>query len=155
MTTPDSGTARNTPDSGTERKPYVLALRTTEVVGRFTATGADTTFTIDNSKLLEKPEHPGTAEYFLASLAGCALNIIAARSVEWELPYPRLELDASYLVDADDSTRFERIGLRFRFTATPAEQSRRYVDDFTARCPIYNTLVRGGTPITIEVQVDS
>ncbi|MFG1775665.1 OsmC family protein [Micromonospora sp. NPDC049048] len=136
----------------TDRQPYVLTLRSTEVVGRFVA-DADVAFTIDNGKLVEHVEHPGTAAYFLASLAGCALNLIAARSVEWELPYPRLKVGASYLVDADDSTRFERIELSFRFADTPEEQSRRYVDDFTARCPIYNTLVRGGAPISIEVQV--
>ncbi|MER7003228.1 OsmC family protein [Dactylosporangium sp. NPDC000555] len=138
------------PDTG--RRPYALTLRTTDVVGRFAAAGDDTTFTIDNSKLLEHAEHPGTAEYFLASLAGCALNIIAARSVEWELPYPRLELAASYLVDQNDSTRFERIELSFSFADTNEEQSWRYVNDFSDRCPIYNTLVRGGTPIDIEVK---
>lgn len=140
--------------SATGRTPYALTLRTTDAVGRFTADGDGTTFVIDNGKLLEHAEHPGTAEYFLASLAGCALNIIAARSVEWELPYPRLEVGASYLVDENDSTRFERIELTFRFAGTTEEQSRRYVDDFSARCPIYNTLVRGGAPINIEVTTE-
>ncbi|WP_214105740.1 OsmC family protein [Acrocarpospora catenulata] len=137
--------------SATDRKPYALTLRTTEVAGRFVADGDPVTFTVDNAKLLATAEHPGTAEYFLASLAGCALNIIATRSVEWELPYPRLEVTGSYLVDENDSTRFERIELVFRFADVTEEQSWRYVDDFTARCPIYNTLVRGGAPITIEV----
>ncbi|MEV8511655.1 OsmC family protein [Dactylosporangium sp. NPDC051484] len=141
-------------DPATGRKPYTLTLRTTDVVGRFSAAGEDTTFTIDNSKLLEHAEHPGTAEYFLASLAGCALNIIAARSAEWELPYPQLEIGSSYLVDENDSTRFERIELTFRFADTSEEQSWRYVNDFSARCPIYNTLVRGGTPIDITVTAE-
>ncbi|PZF87240.1 hypothetical protein C1I93_26580 [Micromonospora endophytica] len=134
-----------------ERTPYTLALRTTEVIGRFEADGGAAVFTIDNGKLLEYAEHPGTADYFLASLAGCALNLIAARSVEWELPYPQLEIGASYLVDENDSTRFASIELSFSFADTDVEQSRRYVDDFAARCPIYNTLVRGGAPISIEV----
>ncbi|GGM18250.1 MULTISPECIES: OsmC family protein [Micromonospora] len=137
--------------TATERQPAVLTLRTTPVVGRFVADGGEVTFTIDNGKLLDVVEHAGTAHYFLAGLAGCALNLIAARSVEWELPYPHLELSASYLVDADDSTRFEWIDLSFRFSGTAEELSRRYVDDFTARCPIYNTLVRGGAPIAVRL----
>ncbi|MFF5247797.1 OsmC family protein [Streptosporangium sp. NPDC000095] len=140
--------------TATERRPYALTLRTTEVAGRFVADGEPATFTIDNGKLLENPAHPGTAEYFLASLAGCALNIIAARSVEWELPYPRLEVTGSYLVDENDSTRFERIELHFRFADVTEEQGLRYVDDFSARCPIYNTLVRGGAPIDVHVRAD-
>lgn len=135
-----------------ERPPFTLELSTTDRLGRFTAQNVTSSFTIDNAKLLDEPaEHAGTAEYFLASLAGCALNLIAARTVEWELPAPDFEMTASYLVDQDDSTRFARIDLAFRFRNL-VDDRQRLVDDFIARCPIYNTLVRGGAPITVAVE---
>lgn len=99
---------------------------------------------------------PGEAvsagELLLASLVSCGLGLVHLSASERGEPKPDVELTAEFLRDSEDPTRFASVTLRFHFTAVAQTLADLYVEQFTAKCPIYNTLKRGG-PITVRVDV--
>lgn len=94
---------------------------------------------------------PGDAvfagELLLGSLVSCAVGLVVKRTLE--LGGSDVVVDAQFLRHPEDPTRFKEMTLDFTFTGLTPEQAADAVDYFTARCPIYNTLHRGG-PITIR-----
>lgn len=98
---------------------------------------------------------PGEAvsagELLLASLVSCGLGLVHLSARERNEPKPDVVLTAEFLRDGEDPTRFASLTLNFLFTGTERIAAERYVDHFTAKCPIYNTLKRGG-PITVQVE---
>lgn len=95
---------------------------------------------------------PGDAifagELLLASLVSCALGLVLKRTLE--LGGTDAEVAAQFLRDPADSTRFAEMTLDFVFKGLDDAQAQEAVDYFTGKCPIYNTLHRGG-PITIRI----
>lgn len=98
---------------------------------------------------------PGEAffagELLLASLVSCALGLVLKRTRE--LGGEDVVVEAQFLRDPEDATRFREMSLDFRFRGLDAAQAEEAVTFFTARCPIYNTLHRGG-PIIVRSHLD-
>lgn len=94
---------------------------------------------------------PGDAffagELLLGSLVSCAVGLVLKRTLE--LGGTDAQVAAQFLRDLDDPTRFKEMTLDFTFTGLDEGQAADAVAYFTSRCPIYNTLHRGG-PITIR-----
>ena len=98
---------------------------------------------------------PGEAvsagELLLASLVSCGLGLVHLSARERDEPKPDVTLTAEFLRDSEDPTRFASLTLNFLFVGTERALADHYVDHFTAKCPIYNTLKRGG-PIAVRVE---
>ncbi|MFE0017842.1 OsmC family protein [Mesorhizobium sp. NPDC059054] len=92
---------------------------------------------------------PGEAisagELLLASLVSCGLGLVHASAREREEPRPNVKLTAEFLRDGEDPTRFASLTLTFQFKDAGREKAELYVAHFTSKCPIYNTLKRGGS----------
>lgn len=100
---------------------------------------------------------PGEAvfagELLLASLVSCGLGLVHQRAKENGASQPDVGLTAEFLRNLDDPTRFAALTLHFRFNGTPRALAEHYVEHFTSKCPIYNTLKRGGE-ITLQIEAD-
>jgi uncharacterized OsmC-like protein len=98
---------------------------------------------------------PGEAvfagELLLASLVSCGLGLVYQSALERNEPKPEVELTAEFLRNKDDPTRFASLTLIFRFQQIDRTLAEYYVQHFTSKCPIYNTLNRGG-PVTIRIE---
>jgi len=98
---------------------------------------------------------PGEAvsagELLLASLVSCGLGLVNSRAREVGATPPDVTLTAEFLRDPEDSTRFASLTLNFGFTGTDHARAEDYVGHFTAKCPIYNTLNRGGG-VTVRIE---
>ncbi|WP_062225878.1 OsmC family protein [Aureimonas frigidaquae] len=90
-------------------------------------------------------------ELLLASLVACGLGIVHETAHDRQEPKPDVELTAQFLRDPQDGTRFAALTLIFDFAETKRPLAELYVAAFTSRCPIYNTLARGG-PIDVEIR---
>lgn len=99
---------------------------------------------------------PGEAvfagELLLASLVSCGLGLVHLRARESGILHLDVVLTAEFIRDTEDPTRFASLTLDFRFTDTSRTQAEDYVGYFTSKCPIYNTLRRGGE---INVRIES
>jgi uncharacterized OsmC-like protein len=91
------------------------------------------------------------AELLLSSLAACGLALVTDTARERDITLRGVDLEATYTVDPADSTRFSRVGLRFRLPGLPRGQAEELVATFTATCPIYNTIART-TPTEVTVE---
>jgi uncharacterized OsmC-like protein len=100
---------------------------------------------------------PGEAifagELLLASLVSCGLGLVHLRAQESGAPQPDVALTAEFLRDTEDPTRFASLTLDFRFKGTPRVLAEDYVGYFTSKCPIYNTLRRGGE-INVRIEAE-
>jgi uncharacterized OsmC-like protein len=98
---------------------------------------------------------PGEAvfagELLLASLVSCGLGLVFQSAIDRNEPKPEVELTAEFLRNSEDPTRFASLTLIFVFRDTQLAMAEHYVDHFTSKCPIYNTLNRGG-PITVKIE---
>lgn len=92
-------------------------------------------------------------ELLLASLVSCGLGLVHQCAHDRNEPKPDVALTAEFLRNGDDPTRFASLTLIFSFKGTQQELAEQYVGHFTSKCPIYNTLHRGG-PIIVRVETN-
>ena len=94
---------------------------------------------------------PGDAffagELLLGALVSCAVGLVLKRTLE--LGGQDATVEAQFLRHPTDPTRFLEMTLDFHFKGLDDTQAKDAVEYFTSRCPIYNTLDRGG-PITLR-----
>lgn len=100
---------------------------------------------------------PGEAvfagELLLASLVSCGLGLVHQRARENGAAQPDVGLTAEFIRNLEDPTRFASLTLFFRFKGSPRALAEEYVAHFTSKCPIYNTLKRGGE-VSLHIETD-
>jgi uncharacterized OsmC-like protein len=122
--------------------PRVIA-RTTSQPGRFLIS-ARTVHTVGDATAARGG--PGeafvAAEFMLSALATCGLAIVTDEARKRGDKVTSTLIDTTYTVDPEDTTRFRRVAMQFRFTGIPQAEADVMVRAFTDRCPIYNTIAR-------------
>jgi len=124
---------------------------TSQTPGRFIVDANGKPFVSDTRSAIGGPGQALQAgELLLSALASCALGLIQKHAASQGIELGDIGISASFKRHADDSTRYEYIRLVVTFAPTVGKDARKAcIDHFTANCPIYNTLRRGG-PISIE-----
>lgn len=91
---------------------------------------------------------PGVAiaagELLLSSLASCSFGLIQEKARELDFPLKDLSAEVLFQRDPADGTRYARLELIVTASGVTQEQAQQLLDYFTGKCPIYNTLRRGG-----------
>ncbi|HEX4366233.1 MAG TPA: OsmC family protein [Rhodopila sp.] len=82
------------------------------------------------------------AEFMLSALATCGLAIVTDEARKRGDKVTATMIDTTYTVDPQDTTRFSRVAMQFRFTGIDQAEADTLVRAFTDRCPIYNTIAR-------------
>lgn len=91
---------------------------------------------------------PGIAiaagELLLSSLASCSFGLIQEKARELGFPLKDLSAEVLFQRDPADGTRYARLELIVSVSGVTQPQAQQLLDYFTGKCPIYNTLLRGG-----------
>lgn len=91
---------------------------------------------------------PGQAvaagELLLGALASCSFGLIQEKARLLDYPLQALEANVLFERDPVDGTRYARLELHLRAQGVSQAQAQELLDYFTGKCPIYNTLLRGG-----------
>jgi uncharacterized OsmC-like protein len=122
--------------------PRVIA-RATDQPGRFIISARNVHLVGDAT-----PARGGTgeafvaAEFMLSALATCGLAIVTDEARKRGYKPSATTVDTTYTVDPDDTTRFRRVAMAYRFTGIAQPEADALVRAFTDRCPIYNTIAR-------------
>lgn len=136
--------------SASDGVTHVSAV-TTQTPGRFIVDANGKPFVSDTRSAIGGPGQALQAgELLLSALASCALGLIQKHAASQGIELGDISISASFKRHADDPTRYEYIRLVVTFAPTVGKDAgKACIDHFTANCPIYNTLRRGG-PISIE-----
>ncbi|KAA9149250.1 OsmC family protein [Amycolatopsis acidicola] len=96
---------------------------------------------------------PGEAisagELFISAAVSCALANVTLHGTEFGADLTGASVTARSERDPEDSTRYRSVVLTFSLPRVPSATAREIVDRFTATCPIYNTIRRGGEIETV------
>lgn len=123
-----------------------ISARSTATPGRFIVSAGARHFVSDARVATGGPgEAVNAGELLLSSLASCALAVIQHHAADTGVALGAVQVDAEFQRDADDGTRYAWIAVRAHLPGLPRAQAQALLDRFTATCPIYNTLRRGGT----------
>lgn len=82
------------------------------------------------------------AEFMLSSLATCGPAIVTDVARQRGAKLTAASVDSTYTVDPEDTTRFRRVAMHFRFGGVGQAEADVLVRAFTDACPIYNTIAR-------------
>lgn len=94
-------------------------------------------------------------ELLLSSLASCSFGLIQEQARERKWPLHALDAEVLFERDPVDSTRYARLELHITAIGVTQQQAQILLDYFTGKCPIYNTLRRGGPANAQIVGVES
>ena len=98
---------------------------------------------------------PGVAvaagELLLSSLASCSFGLIQEKAQELQWPLSGLQAEVLFERDTNDSTRYARLELNIQAQGVEQAQAEQLLAYFTGKCPIYNSLRRGG-PMTASIK---
>lgn len=131
----------------------VVTGTTTHLQGRFVLSALGHPFVADQAAKHGGPGAvAGAAELFLASLIACAFGIMQRTARERGLEPQRFDAEATYTLDSQDRTRFQRIRMGFTVAGLPQAEAEGLVAAFAAQCPIYNTAART-TPTEITTAI--
>jgi uncharacterized OsmC-like protein len=120
--------------------------RSTGTAGRYLVSAGSRHFVSDARAATGGPgEAVSAGDLLLSSLASCALAVIQHQAADRGVALGAVQVDAEFERDPEDSTRYRYIAVRAHLPGLPREQAQDLLDRFTATCPIYNTLRRGGT----------
>lgn len=124
---------------------------TTGRTGRYVISAGHNHFVSDARASAGGPDEAVKAgELLLGALASCSLGLVQKAAGERAIALPGASVDVSYLRDAEDPTRYSYIRLSFSLPGVAREEALGLIEAFTSRCPIYNTLKRGG-PVETEL----
>ena len=97
---------------------------------------------------------PGLAvaagELLLSSLASCSFGLMEEKARELGFALRGLQAQVLFERDLEDSTRYARLELNVQAQGVQQAQAEQLLAYFTGKCPIYNTLRRGG-PMTASI----
>lgn len=123
-----------------------VAAQSTGTRGRFVVSAGSRHFVSDARVATGGPgEAVNAGELLLSALASCALAVIQHHAAEAAVVLGAVQVWAHLERDPEDGTRYREIVVRARLDDLPRAQAQALLDRFTATCPIYNTLRRGGT----------
>ncbi len=122
--------------------PRVVA-RATNIPGRFLVSARNVHLVGDASAARGgSGEAFVAAEFMLSALATCGLAIVTDEARKRGDTLTEASIDTTYTVDPNDTTRFRRVAMHFRFGGIGQPQADALVRAFTDACPIYNTIAR-------------
>jgi len=122
--------------------------------GRYLVSAGKNHFVSDQRVAVGGPGEAVTAgELLLASLGSCSLGLIEKTALESGILLTGGSSEVSFKRDETDPTRYEWIRIEVRLSGVSPAEAEALVAGFTSRCPIYNTLKRGG-PIDISWKVN-
>ena len=90
-------------------------------------------------------------ELLVAALVSCALSNVTTHGTELGADITDAHVEVVSERDPDDETRYRTITITVDIPRAPRPQAQEIVNRFTATCPIYNTIRRGG-PITVTLR---
>ncbi|KAF1047913.1 OsmC family protein [Xylophilus sp.] len=129
-----------------------VRLGATLQAGRFIASARDHHLVADATAVRGGPgESWAAAELLLAGLATCAAALVQSAAASDGVRNLQVAVHAQSEAHADESWRYERIGLEFGIEEAMAAQTHVWVGEFQRVCPIYNTLALG---TRIEVAIN-
>jgi LDH2 family malate/lactate/ureidoglycolate dehydrogenase/uncharacterized OsmC-like protein len=121
--------------------------------GRFTASNARFSFVTDAKASNGGPGVAvNAAELLLSSLGSCGLALVYKRAEETGAAVRLAKVKTSLKRSDDDGTRYDFIRLVFQIEGVARDVAQDLVDHFTSNCPIFNTLLRGGSNITVRLE---
>ncbi len=124
---------------------------TTSLAGRFIVSAGMKHFVSDTRASSGGPgEAIGAGELLLSALVSCALGLIQDFGRNAGSDFGDISIEASLKRNSSDPTRYDYIKLMVHFEPhVPEVEASAGIANFTEKCPIYNTLRRGGN-ISIE-----
>ncbi|WOH52676.1 OsmC family protein [Bradyrhizobium sp. sBnM-33] len=118
--------------------------------GRYLPSARTNHFISDQRVAVGGPGEAITAgELLLSSLGSCSLGLIQKTAKEEGIALREVGSEVSFRRHATDPTQYEWIRIAVRLSGVTAGEAETLVAGFTANCPIYNTLKRGG-PVEIS-----
>jgi uncharacterized OsmC-like protein len=134
-------------------KTATIVASTTHVMGRFLIDARQNHFVADASVGRGgQNEAPVATELFVASLATCALAVIADAGAKANFRSAVYNVTVSATPDEQDGTRFSVVTFAFDFKGVQEQAGNALIKQFTDICPIYNTVART-TPVKISLSV--
>jgi uncharacterized OsmC-like protein len=113
--------------------------------GPFVISAGRNHFVSDTRAAIGGPGEAVTAgELLLSALASCALGLVQRHAAALGVPLSGGSIVASYKRDTEDPTRYAYIQLSFHLAGIDREAGWALIKHSADRCPIYNTLRRGG-----------
>ena len=82
------------------------------------------------------------SELYLSSLVTCGLALVTEAARQRGLDDSLFGAEASYVVDPEDGTRFEKVSIEFVLAEVDDDTADALLKSFTDICPIYNTVAR-------------
>jgi uncharacterized OsmC-like protein len=123
----------------TATRAYAVSARSTETFGRVLWSCREQHFVADGPVHNGAPGEAATpAELFLAGIATCGVELVAAIAQEEEVPLEHVRVEISGEIDPDERVRedvtvFNRVRLVFELAGVTAEQAEPLVDRFKKR----------------------
>ena len=133
----------------------IVAISATnlDTFGRFLVSAGTNHFVSDQRAGAGGPGEAVTAgELLLASLGSCSLGLIQKTAGELNIALKSARADVTFRRHESDPTQYDWIRIAVRLSGPSEAEGARLVEGFTSRCPIYNTLKRGG-PISISYEI--
>lgn len=157
VTTTDAGPANGT-TAATASDDVEVEITEVRAVGtgehgRYVISAEGKAFLSDSVSREGGPVAPAPTDHLLSALAVCVLGSVGTRAGELELPVPATVATVTSERDVEDRTRFAAIRVVAHVPGVDEATGRELVHHFTSRCPIYNTIRRGG-PISVDLVVD-
>jgi uncharacterized OsmC-like protein len=127
-----------------------ITSATIGLFGRYLLSAGKNHFVSDQRAAAGGPgEAISAGELLLSSLGSCSLGLIQKTAAEQGIALREAGTEVSFRRHATDPTRYEWIRIAVRLSGVNASEAEVLVGAFTANCPIYNTLKRGG-PVEIS-----
>jgi uncharacterized OsmC-like protein len=120
-------------------RAYAVSARSTETFGRVLWSCREQHFVADGPAHNGAPGEAATpAELFLAGIATCGVELVAAIAREEDVPLEGVRVEISGEIDPDERVRedvtvFNRVRLVFELAGVTAEQAEPLVDRFKKR----------------------
>lgn len=131
-----------------------ISASTLDTFGRFLVSAGRSHFVSDQRAGAGGPGEAVTAgELLLASLGSCSLGLIQKTAVEHNIALKSAQAEVTFRRHESDPTQYAFIRIAVSLSGPSEAEGATLVEGFTSRCPIYNTLLRGG-PISISYKVD-
>jgi uncharacterized OsmC-like protein len=130
-----------------------IATRTIGEFGRFLVDAGRNHFISDQRVAAGGPGEAVTAgELLLASLGSCSLGLIQKTAADQGIGLSAASTEVAFKRHETDPTAYEWIRIAVALVGVSEAEAETLVGGFTSRCPIYNTLKRGG-PVEITWKV--
>lgn len=131
-----------------------VSVETIGRFGRYLVGAGRNHFVSDQRVAAGGPGEAVTAgELLLASLGSCSLGLIEKTALEAGIEFAGGVSEVAFKRHESDPTRYDWIRIEVRLAGVTEAEAATLVAGFTSRCPIYNTLKRGG-PIDITWKVN-